>query len=45
MFDQLTNEGMLEAMYLDRVIHRLSLIDYPNRQYMSEANIWRRWLV
>lgn len=43
-FDQLTNHGMLEAMYLDRVLHRLSFVDYPNKNYMTEASIFERWL-
>jgi hypothetical protein len=34
----------LEMVYLDRAAHRLSYKDYPNREYMSEERIWRRFL-
>lgn len=45
MFDQLTNHGMLEAMTIDRITHRLTYKDYPNRYYMNYERIWRNWLV
>ena len=44
-FEQLTNPTLLADMELDRYIHRLKYMDYPNKEFMSEQRIWERWLV
>lgn len=39
MFENLTNEGMLDRMLLDWSIFTLRYQHYPNRTYL-----WERWI-
>ena len=45
MFHQLINHGMIEAMTLDRTIHRLKHLEALKFGLLTENEVWRRWLV
>lgn len=45
MFDELTNEGLLESLQIDWLAFRAKYAEAERHKLLSTQQIWRRWLV